>query len=68
MLTAAVSPDLAAARALATEARGGVDPGATADAESLEAIPEGATLPREILVERLRDLVPALVRAALSTR
>jgi hypothetical protein len=68
MLTAAALGDLAAARALASEARGSVDPGAVADAESLAALPDGATLPREILVERLRDAVPALVRAALSTR
>jgi hypothetical protein len=68
MLTAGASGELAVARALAAEAKASVDPGAVADAESLAALPDGASLPREILVERLRDAVPAVVRAALSTR
>ncbi len=68
MLAAAAAGELAVARSLADEARTSVDPGAVADAESLLALPDGATLPREIVLERLRDAVPALVRAALSTR
>jgi hypothetical protein len=43
-----------------------VDPGAVEDAECVLAIGEGEALPREIVVERLRALVPDLVRVVLA--
>ncbi|HJL17805.1 MAG TPA: hypothetical protein RMH99_19225 [Sandaracinaceae bacterium LLY-WYZ-13_1] len=53
----------AAARAL-EEPR--IDPGLVRDAQTVQALPPGRALPREILVERLRTLLPEAVRFVLS--
>jgi hypothetical protein len=68
ILAAAAGEDPPRARNLAAELleRPRVDPGAIEDAESVLATPEGRALPREIVVERLRDVLPEVVRAAVA--
>jgi hypothetical protein len=38
-----------------------------ADAQATLAIPKGDSLPREILIERVRDTIPAAVRYLATT-
>jgi DNA-directed RNA polymerase specialized sigma24 family protein len=68
LLAAASGEDAAHARKVATELleRPRTDPGAVEDAESVLALPDGRALPREILVERLRDVLPEVVRTAIA--
>ncbi len=68
MLAAAAGQDLDAARALASAvvAQPAVDPGRTRDARAILALPKGRGLPREMLVEHLRALVPDAVRFVLT--
>lgn len=70
LIAAAGGEDPAGARRLAEKVleRPRVDPGAIDDAESVLAMPESRALPREIVVERLRDVLPEVVRAALVRR
>lgn len=67
LLTAARGQDLDLAHAMAKdlEARSHSDPGVIADAEAVRALPPNRVLPREILVERLRDVLPGAVRFML---
>jgi len=68
LLAAASGHDLEGARALADEVVGApeIDPGLTVDADAVRALPERAALPREILVERLRAVLPEAVRFVLT--
>jgi hypothetical protein len=67
LLTAARGQDLERAHDIAKglEARSHSDPGLLADAEAVRALSPGRVLPREILVERLRDVLPGAVRFML---
>ncbi len=63
LLAAAAGRDPDAARELAEATLAQpLDPGHTLDARAVCALPRGRALPREILVERLRALLPAAVR------
>lgn len=68
LLTAAAGQDLEAAQALAAiaQAQPSVDPGRARDARAVAALPKGRALPREILVEHLRALLPEAVRFVLT--
>ncbi len=68
LLTNAAGHDMVAARVLAEELgeRSHPDPDLLVDAEAVRALPPGQALPREILVERLRDLLPLAVRVTLA--
>lgn len=68
VLAAAAGGDAPLGHAWARAVRGGydVDPGAIEDAECVLALGEGEALPREIVAERLRALVPDLVRVVLA--
>lgn len=67
-LLAAAAQDLDAARPLAQTVleQGTSDPGYGQDARAVVALPSGCALPREILVERLRALIPEAVRFVLT--
>ena len=67
LLAAAAGDDPGAARSLAAEvlARYHPDPGLALDAEAVLALPDGRALPRETVVERLRDAIPEAVRFVL---
>jgi len=64
LLAAAALGDTARARPWAEDVLGGydLDPGALVDAACVRALDEGEALPRPLVVERLRALVPDLVR------
>lgn len=68
VLAAAAGGDAPLGHAWARAVKDGydVDPGAVEDAECVLALGEGEALPREIIVERLRALVPDLVRVVLA--
>jgi DNA-directed RNA polymerase specialized sigma24 family protein len=68
LLANAAGEDLTVARRQAEELRDKPhsDPGLMTDAEAILALPTGAALPREILVERLRDTLPSAVRYVLT--
>ena len=68
LLANAGGDDLTVARRTAEELRDKPhsDPGLMTDAEAILALPLGATLPREILVERVRDTLPSAVRYMLT--
>jgi DNA-directed RNA polymerase specialized sigma24 family protein len=68
LLAAAAGDDPAGARDLATQVieKHHSDPGLVADAKSALALPPGRSLPREIVVERVRDTIPAAVRHVLT--
>ncbi len=68
LLAAAAGWDLDAARALAEAAlaQPSLDPGHACDARAVAALPRARALPREVLIERLRSLVPAAVRSLLA--
>jgi len=68
VLAAAAGGDAPLGHAWARAVKDGydVDPGAVEDAECVLSIGEGVALPREIIVERLRALVPDLVRVVLA--
>lgn len=68
LLAAAAGQDLEAAQALAAAAlaQPSVDPGRARDARAVAALPKGRALPREILVEHLRALLPEAVRFVLA--
>jgi len=65
LLALASGHDLEAARALALVAAEGSDPDLQRDAVTVLALPAERALPREVLVERLVDLVPSVVRLML---
>lgn len=69
LLAEAGGQDVASARrrALALTERSHPDPGLLDDAAAALALPEGVALPRETLVERLRDALPQAVRFVLSS-
>lgn len=68
MLAASASGEGELARTWAEGVHEGydVDPGAALDARIVLSLERGETLPREVLVERLRTLLPDLVRATLA--
>lgn len=68
LLAAAAGQDLEAAQALAAAIGGqpSVDPARARDARAVAALPRGRALPREILVEHLRALLPEAVRFVLT--
>jgi hypothetical protein len=66
LLAMASGHDLEDARRLSERALEGTDPDLRADAELVLALPEERALPRELLVERLVDLLPSLIRLILS--
>jgi hypothetical protein len=69
LLALAAEDDVTEARKLAEEimSRSQTDPGLVADAQATLAIPKGDSLPREILIERVRDTIPAAVRYLATT-
>lgn len=73
LIAAAAGEDLGGARAFAREAlaRPRVDPGMVEDAQAVAALDRfeataPRALPREIVIERLRDLLPEVVRDAVA--
>jgi hypothetical protein len=68
LLAAAAGQDLELARstAAAVLAAPPIDPGHTRDARAVSALPPNRELPREILVERLRAVLPEAVRFLLA--
>lgn len=70
LLTFASGLDPAGARELAAElaSRARLDPGVATDARTVLALREGDLLPAEILSERLRALLPDLVRLVVTRR
>lgn len=68
VLAAAAGGDAPQGHAWARAVKDGydVDPGAVEDAECVLALGDGEALPREIVTERLRALVPDLVRVVLA--
>lgn len=70
LLAAAAGSDFDQAKRVVEqmETRRVSDPGLSGDADAVRALPEGRALPREILVERLRDAIPEAVRFVLSRR
>jgi hypothetical protein len=64
LLAAASGQDLELARSLASKPT--VDPGHAVDGRAVLALPKGRPLPREMLVERLRALLPEAVRFVLT--
>jgi hypothetical protein len=64
LLAKASGFDLDSAKAMAHELldRPPADPGLLLDAEAAAALPPSLPLPREVLVERLLDLLPSAVR------
>lgn len=70
LVAAAAGEDASGARRIAEGVLQGprVDPGAIDDAESVLAMPDARALPREIVIERLRDVLPEVVRAAVARR
>jgi hypothetical protein len=68
LLALAAGVDVAQARALAEGLRGRAhaDPGLVDDVTAVLALPAGKALPREILAERLRDVLPEVVRLTLA--
>lgn len=68
LLAEVAGHDVENGRALAAElvARPHSDPGLNDDAAAALALPEGRALPREILVERLRNALPLAVRWVLN--
>ena len=70
LLAAAAGHDLDIATIMAREivAQPPIDPAHLRDAQSIEALPRGRALPREVRWERLRALLPELVRFVLTRR
>jgi DNA-directed RNA polymerase specialized sigma24 family protein len=68
LLALAAATDPAAARSCAESAHGRphADPGLAEDAAYVLALPEARLLPRELVVARLRDLLPEAVRFVLA--
>ncbi|MDQ3037829.1 MAG: hypothetical protein M3Y87_35875, partial [Myxococcota bacterium] len=68
LIAAASGEDPLGARRIAADmlARPRVDPGIVEDAQSVSALGEGRALPREMVIERLRDVLPEVVRAAVA--
>lgn len=58
--------ELASTFAAATLSQTSPDPGMVRDARAVASLPRGRALPREILVERLRALLPEAVRFVLT--
>ncbi|MEM9193046.1 MAG: hypothetical protein AAGF12_27980 [Myxococcota bacterium] len=70
LLAAAMGDDPKETHDLANSLEGQArsDPGLKLDLQAVRALPPGRSLPREIVVERLRDCIPGAVRFALSRR
>ena len=66
LLALASGHDLEEARRLSEQAITGKDPDLRLDAEMVLALPAERALPRELLVERMVDLLPSLIRLTLS--
>lgn len=67
LIAAAAGNDVDAAKALANElAERSHDPGLAADAEATRSLPADRSLPREVLLERLRDVLPLALRRELT--
>jgi len=64
LVSLAADPRATGSRALAEEllAKSHSDPGLVADAHATLALPEGSALPREIVIERVRDMIPATLK------
>jgi len=64
LLSLAAEDDAREGRSLAEEIlrKPQTDPGLVTDAQATVAIPAGDSMPREILIERIRDTIPAAVR------